>query len=172
VLPKRRLRRFQLSSRLGTDPRVGLVASLNRPGGNATGISVFTARLGSKRLGLLHEMVPSASPIAILVNPTNPDTEDEANDIQEAAQGLGVQVFVVRASKADDLDGAFTTLVQHQARAVIVGSDTFFTSQRSQIYQPAQPNFSARRPSMAAHHVGHPHRSRGRWADVLRSQYS
>jgi putative tryptophan/tyrosine transport system substrate-binding protein len=78
-------------------------------------------------------MVPSASPIAILVNPTNPDTEDEANDIQEAAQGLGVQVFVVRASKADDLDGAFTTLVQHQARAVIVGSDTFFTSQRSQI---------------------------------------
>ena len=78
-------------------------------------------------------MVPSASPIAILVNPTNPDTEDEANDIQEAAQGLGVQVFVVRASNADDLDGAFTTLVQHQARAVIVGSDTFFTSQRSQI---------------------------------------
>jgi putative tryptophan/tyrosine transport system substrate-binding protein len=123
----------------GDDPvRVGLVASLNRPGGNATGVnatgvSVFTARLGSKRLGLLHEMVPSASPIAILVNPTNPDTEDEANDIQEAAQGLGVQVFVVRASKADDLDGAFTTLVQHQARAVIVGSDTFFTSQRSQI---------------------------------------
>jgi putative tryptophan/tyrosine transport system substrate-binding protein len=112
----------------GDDPvRVGLVASLNRPGGNATGVSVFTARLGSKRLGLLHEMVPSASPIAILVNPTNPDTEDEANDIQEAAQGLGVQVFVVRASKADDLDGAFTTLVQHQARAVIVGSDSLPT---------------------------------------------
>jgi putative ABC transport system substrate-binding protein len=91
----------------GDDPvRVGLVASLNRPGGNATGVSVFTARLGSKRLGLLHEMVPSASPIAILVNPTNPDTEDEAKDIQEAAQGLGVPVFVVRAGKADDVVAA------------------------------------------------------------------
>ena len=86
----------------GDDPvRAGLVASLNRPGGNATGVSVYAARLGSKRLALLHEMVPSASPIAILVNPTNPDTEDEAKDIQDAAQGLGVQVFVVRASKAD-----------------------------------------------------------------------
>jgi putative tryptophan/tyrosine transport system substrate-binding protein len=118
----------------GDDPvRAGLVTSLNRPGGNATGVSVYTARLGSKRLALLHEMVPSASPIAILVNPTNPDTEDEAKDIQDAAQGLGVQVFVVRASKADDLDSAFTTLAQHEARAVIVGGDTFFTSRRSQI---------------------------------------
>ncbi len=97
----------------GDDPvRVGLVASLNRPGGNATGVSVFSARLGSKRLGLLHEMVPAASPIAVLVNPTNPDTEDEANDIQEAARGLGVEVFVVRAGKADDLDSAFATVVQ------------------------------------------------------------
>jgi ABC-type uncharacterized transport system substrate-binding protein len=72
---------------------------------------------------LLHEMVPSASPIAILVNPTNPDTEDEAKDVQEAAQGLGVQVFVVRAGKADDVEAAFTTLVQREGRAVIVGSD-------------------------------------------------
>jgi putative ABC transport system substrate-binding protein len=117
----------------GDDPvRAGLVASLNRPGGNATGVSVYAARLGSKRLAL-HEMVPSASPIAILVNPTNPDTEDEAKDIQDAAQGLGVHVFVVRASKADDLESAFTTLAQHEARAVIVGGDTFFTSRRSQI---------------------------------------
>ena len=118
----------------GDDPvRAGLVVSLNRPGGNATGVSVYAARLGSKRLALLHEMVPSASPIAILVNPTNPDTEDEAKDIQDAAQGLGVQVFVVRASKADDLESAFTTLAQHEARAVIVSGDTFFTSRRSQI---------------------------------------
>ena len=118
----------------GDEPvRAGLVASLNRPGGNATGVSVYAARLGSKRLALLHEMVPSASPIAILVNPTNPDTEDEAKDIQDAAQGLGMQVFVVRASKADELDSAFTTLAQHEARAVIVGGDTFFTSRRGQI---------------------------------------
>jgi ABC-type uncharacterized transport system substrate-binding protein len=118
----------------GDDPvRVGLVASLSRPDGNATGVSVFTARLGSKRLGLLHEMVPMASPIAVLVNPTNPDTEDEANDIQEAARGLGIQIVVVRAGKADDLDDAFATLVDQGARALIIGSDTFFTSQRSQI---------------------------------------
>src|SRR5262245_36201389 len=97
----------------GDDPvRVGLVASLNRPGGNATGVSVFTARLGSKRLGLLHEMVPSASPIAILVNPTNHDTEHEAKDVQEAAQGLGLQVFVVRDGTADGVEAAFTKLVQ------------------------------------------------------------
>jgi putative tryptophan/tyrosine transport system substrate-binding protein len=117
----------------GDDPvRVGLVASLSRPDGNATGVSVFTARLGSKRLGLLHEMVPMASPIAVLVNLTNPDTEDEANDIREAARGLGIQIVVVRAGKADDLD-AFATLVNQGARALIIGSDTFFTSQRSQI---------------------------------------
>jgi putative ABC transport system substrate-binding protein len=118
----------------GDDPvRVGLVESLNRPGGNLTGVSVFTARLGSKRLGLLHEMVPTATSVAVLVNPTNPDTADEANDIEQAAQGLGLQVFVVRAGKADDLGAAFATIVQRQAGAVIIGSDTFFTSQRSQI---------------------------------------
>ena len=118
----------------GDDPvRVGLVASLSRPDGNATGVSVFTARLGSKRLGLLHEMVPMASPIGVLVNPTNPDTEDEANDIREAARGLGIQIVVARAGKADDLDDAFATLVNQGARALIIGSDTFFTSQRSQI---------------------------------------
>jgi putative tryptophan/tyrosine transport system substrate-binding protein len=119
---------------IGDDPvKVGLVASLNKPGGNLTGLSVFSSRLGSKRLGLLHEMVPTASPIAILVNPTNPDAEDEAKDIQEAARGLGVQVLVVSASKADDLDAAFSTLVHQGARALIIGADAFFTGQRSQI---------------------------------------
>jgi putative tryptophan/tyrosine transport system substrate-binding protein len=118
----------------GDDPvKAGLVASLNRPGGNLTGVSVFNNRLGSKRLGLLHEMVPSASPIAILVNPTNPDAEDEVRDIQEAARGLGVRVLDVSASKADDLDGAFSTLVHQGARALIIGADAFFTGQRSQI---------------------------------------
>ena len=118
----------------GDDPvKAGLVASLNRPGGNLTGVSVFNNRLGSKRLGLLHEMVPTASPIAILVNPTNPDAEDEVRDIQEAARGLGVRVLAVSASKADDLDGAFSTLVHQGARALIIGADAFFTGQRSQI---------------------------------------
>ena len=118
----------------GDDPvKVGLVASLNRPGGNLTGVSVFTARLGPKRLGLIHEMVPKASPIAVLANPKNPDTGDEAKDILEAARGLGVQVFVVSASKEDDLDGAFATLAQRKARALIIGADTVFASLRTQI---------------------------------------
>jgi putative tryptophan/tyrosine transport system substrate-binding protein len=118
----------------GDDPvKAGLVASLNRPGGNLTGVSVFNNRLGSKRLGLLHEMVPTASPIGILVNPTNPDAEDEAKDIQEAARGVGVQVLAVSASKADDIDEAFSTLVHQGARALIIGADAFFTGQRSQI---------------------------------------
>ena len=118
----------------GDDPvKVGLVASLNKPGGNLTGVSIFTNRLGSKRFALLHEMVPFASPIAILINPTNSDTEDEAKDVQEAARSLGVQVFVVSAGKADDLDGAFARLEQQGARALFVAADTFFTGQRSQI---------------------------------------
>jgi putative ABC transport system substrate-binding protein len=118
----------------GDDPvRVGLVTSLNRPGGNVTGVSVFAARLGSIRLGLLLEMVPNASPIAILINPTNPDTEDEAKEIEEAARGLGVQVVVVKAGKPEDIEAAFAALVQQRARAVIIAGDTFFTSRRGQI---------------------------------------
>jgi putative tryptophan/tyrosine transport system substrate-binding protein len=118
----------------GDDPiKVGLVNSLARPGGNITGVSVFTARLGSKRLALLHEMAPTASPIAVLVNPTNPDTEDEAKDIQEAARSLGLQIVIVRAGNQSDLEDAFAVLLQQGARALIVGADTFFTSQRSQI---------------------------------------
>ena len=125
---------FPIVFTTGDDPvKAGLVASLNRPGGNLTGVSVFNNRLGSKRLGLLHEMVPSASPIAILVNPTNPDAENEVKDIQEAARGLGVRLLAVSASKADDLDGAFSTLVHQGARALIIGADAFFTGQRSQI---------------------------------------
>jgi putative tryptophan/tyrosine transport system substrate-binding protein len=118
----------------GDDPvKAGLVASLNKPGGNLTGVSVFNNRLGTKRFSLLHEFVPTASPIAILVNPTNKDTEDEARDVQDAARSLGVQVFVVSAGKADDLDGAFATLAQQRARALFVAGDAFFTGQRTQI---------------------------------------
>jgi len=122
----------------GDDPvRVGLVASLNRPGGNLTGVSVFTARLGPKRLGLIHEMVPSASLIAVLVNPNNPDTEDEAKEIRDAARGLGVQTIVVSAGNENDLNGAFETVVERSARALIVGSDTLFGSLRIQIAERA-----------------------------------
>jgi len=142
---------------IGDDPvRVGLVASLNKPGGNLAGLSVFSSRLGSKRLGLLHEMVPAASPIAILINPTNPEAEDELKDIQDTARSLGLQILVVSASKADDLNGAFETLVQQQARALIVGGDTFFTGQRaifpfSPLAMACQPSgIHASRPRQAA----------------------
>src|SRR5262245_61786197 len=118
----------------GDDPvSIGLVASLNRPGGNLTGVSLFASRLGPKRLGLLHELVPSASRIGVLVNPTIPNGEDEAKDIEKAARGVGVEILAVSASKADDLDGAFSTLLQQGARALIVGADTFFTRHRNQI---------------------------------------
>jgi putative ABC transport system substrate-binding protein len=118
----------------GDDPvKVGLVASLSRPGGNLTGVSVFSVRLGSKRLALLHELVPTASRIAVLVNPDNPDGEDELKDIQEAASGLGVQVVVANASKPNDLDEAFASIAREGAGGLIIGGDTFFTSQRSQI---------------------------------------
>jgi putative ABC transport system substrate-binding protein len=118
----------------GDDPvKVGLVASLSRPGGNLTGVSVFSVRLGSKRLALLHELVPTASRIAVLVNPDNPDGEDELKDIQAAASGLGVQVVVANASKPNDLDEAFASIARDGAGGLIIGGDTFFTSQRSQI---------------------------------------
>jgi len=118
----------------GDDPvKVGLVASLSRPGGNLTGVSVLSVRLGSKRLALLHGLVPTASRIAVLVNPDNPDGEDELKDIQEAASGLGVQVVVANASKPNDLDEAFASIAREGAGGLIIGGDTFFTSQRSQI---------------------------------------
>jgi len=118
----------------GDDPvKVGLVASLSRPGGNLTGVSVFSVRLGSKRLALLRELVPTAAKIAVLVNPDNPDGEDELKDIQAAASGLGVQIVVAKASKPADLDEAFASITREGAGGLIVGGDTFFTSQRSQI---------------------------------------
>jgi putative tryptophan/tyrosine transport system substrate-binding protein len=118
----------------GDDPvKAGLVASLSRPGGNLTGISAFTARLGAKRLALLHELVPAAATIAILLNPKNPDSEDEAKDVQEAARALGVQIFVLNAGTENEIDSAFTKLVEQRASALMLVSDTFFTSQRSRL---------------------------------------
>ena len=89
----------------GDDPvKAGLVASLSRPGGNVTGVSVFTARLGAKRLALLHELIPAATTIAILLNPKNPDSEDEAKDVQEAARALGVEILVLYAGTENEID--------------------------------------------------------------------
>ena len=120
---------------LGADPvQIGLVASLSRPGGNITGVSLLTAELVAKRLDLLHELVPTAAVVALLVNPTNPvGTEAETRTLQDAARSLGLQPHVLRASTASEIDEAFSTLAEVGARALVVGADTFFTNQRNQI---------------------------------------
>jgi putative ABC transport system substrate-binding protein len=119
----------------GGDPvKQGLVASLNRPGGNATGVATVVALVGAKRLGLLHEVVPAASTFAVLVNPNNPLTsEDFSKDLEVAAGTLGLQIHVLHASTEREIDRAFATLVQQRVGALTVSPDAFFDSRRDQI---------------------------------------
>ena len=118
----------------GDDPVAsGLVPSLNRPGGNLTGVYQFANGLEAKRLGLLHEMVPRARIIAVLVNPSFLGAEDQLREVQEAAASLGVQLVVVRANVESDFDGAFSTLVQQRATALLVCSSPFFNIRRQQL---------------------------------------
>src|SRR5262249_26982790 len=118
----------------GGDPvGLGFVASLNRPGGNITGVYHFTSGLEAKRLGLLHEMVPKTATIAVLVNPNFPDAENQLRDGQEAAADLGVQLVVVRANAVSDFDAAFSSLVQQRAGALLVCSSPFFNGRREQL---------------------------------------
>jgi putative ABC transport system substrate-binding protein len=117
---------------------VGLVASLNRPGGNLTGVSNLNVELGSKQLELLHELVPTATIVALLVNPTNRKlTETTTSDAQAAARTLGLQLHVVTASSPSEIDTAFATLVQQGAGALVVSADALFASQREQIVAAA-----------------------------------
>ncbi len=118
----------------GADPvGLGLVASLNRPGGNITGVYMFTSRLEAKRLGLLHEMVPKVTTIAVLINPNYLDAENQLRDVQEAAVRLGVQLVVVRANAENDFDAAFLTVVQQRSGALLVCASPFFNSRREQL---------------------------------------
>ena len=118
----------------GLDPvKFGLVASLNRPGGNATGIYLFTNTLERKRLELLHELVPKATAIAVLVNPTNPNAETVSHDLQAAARTLGLQIDIVNASTERDIDAAFATILQRAEGALVVGNDPYFTGRRDQL---------------------------------------
>jgi putative tryptophan/tyrosine transport system substrate-binding protein len=111
----------------------GLVASLARPGGNATGINFFTSEVLGKRLGLLHELVPKAVRIAVLVNPTNtPSTESTLRDLPEAARAIGAQIEVLKASTGGEIEAAFTSIVRDRADALCVGPDGFFNSRRVQ----------------------------------------
>jgi putative ABC transport system substrate-binding protein len=118
----------------GIDPvKLGLVAALNRPGGNVTGVSQFSTALEGKRLELLHELVPNAAVIAMLVNPTFPGTDSITNDMQIAARALGLKLNVLTASSEDDFDTAIASIVQLRAGALVVGSDPFFISRRDQL---------------------------------------
>ena len=119
---------------VGEDPvKLGLVASLARPGGNLTGINFLGNEMAAKRLALLHELVPKAVRIAVLVNPANvPATESALRDIPDAARANGLQVHVLNASTSSEIEPAFATLVRDRADALYVAGDVFFTSRRVQ----------------------------------------
>ena len=119
----------------GIDPvESGLVASLNRPGGNVTGVSVLNAELAGKRLDLLHQLLPTATAVALLVNPTNRSNRDfETTSLRDAARVLGLEAHVLQASSPDEIDAAFAALVNLRVAALIVAGDPFLTSQRAQI---------------------------------------
>jgi putative tryptophan/tyrosine transport system substrate-binding protein len=118
----------------GADPiKEGLVASLNRPGGNITGVNFFVAVLGAKRLELLRQLVPAATTIAMLVNPDSPNTEAERRDVQAAALAIGRQLVIVDVSSDRDIEAAFATFVQQRAGALLVGSGGFLNSRRERV---------------------------------------
>jgi len=118
----------------GSDPvRDGLVASLNRPGGNVTGLVYFAAVLGAKRLELLRQLVPRATTIAVLVNPNTPLTEAERKDVQAAAQAIGQQLIIIDISSDRDIETAFAAFVQRGAGALLVGTGGFLNSNRERI---------------------------------------
>jgi putative ABC transport system substrate-binding protein len=119
---------------IGSDPvKAGLVSSLNRPSGNVTGVTFLANALAAKRLGLLRELVPDIAVIGDLVNPTNPNSEDETNDMRAAAQALGLQLNIVNASTERDIDAAFTSFAQQRLKALIVTADAFFSSRQDQL---------------------------------------
>jgi len=117
------------------DPvKIGLVSSLNRPGGNVTGMSLFYVELGAKRLDLLRALVPTSEVIAILVNPTSStEGQEQLKDLPAAARAMGQELIVADASTEGDLEKAFADLVQHRVSALIVASDLLFFSKRDQL---------------------------------------
>ena len=120
---------------IGADPvKIGLVASLNRPGGNATGISDIGVQLGAKRLALLHELLPNAARFAVLVNPSNPGiTETFVSELQAAASAIGRQIEVVTAGTNSGIDTAFATIVRMRADAFLISPEALFVTRRVQL---------------------------------------
>jgi putative tryptophan/tyrosine transport system substrate-binding protein len=141
---------------VAVDPvKIGLVASLNRPGGNLTGITNLNVEVGPKRLELLHELLPTATIIALLVNPTSPSiSEPYTRAMKAAASTLGLQLHVLQASTEQDFDTVFAALVQLRADALVIGTDTFFNARTEQLaaltLRHAVPAISQYRPFVAA----------------------
>jgi putative tryptophan/tyrosine transport system substrate-binding protein len=118
----------------GEDPvKLGLVASLNRPGGNVTGVSMFLNEMETKRLALLHELMPSAALIGVLINPESPSIETQQDDVHAAARTLRQQIHIVKASNDREIDAAFATVAQRKVTAVLVCANAYFSSRRNQI---------------------------------------
>jgi putative ABC transport system substrate-binding protein len=118
----------------GIDPvRDGLVASLNRPGGNVTGVNFLVATLGAKRLELLHQLVPKATTIAVLVHRNSPQAEAERGDLPAAAQAMGLRLLILDVGSASDIDAAIATVVRDGAGALFIGGGAFLNSQRERL---------------------------------------
>ena len=119
--------------RIGGDPvKLGLVASLSRPGGNVTGVSFLSTATVALRLQMVREAVPGAAVFGLIVNPSNPDAEPETREAQEAARKLGLELHVVHAASVPQIDAAVATLVQRRVQALVIGGDALFTNRRQQ----------------------------------------
>jgi putative ABC transport system substrate-binding protein len=119
---------------LAEDPvKVGLVASLARPGGNLTGINFLSAELAAKRLELVRELVPTATRVSVLVNPTGPNSESTLRDAQSAARTIGLEIQVLNAGTSREINAAFATFVRERPDALFIDIDPFFTSRRVQL---------------------------------------
>jgi putative tryptophan/tyrosine transport system substrate-binding protein len=122
----------------GGDPvEAGLVASLNRPGGNLTGTTIMGLQMGPKRLELFRQLVPNATVVTMLINPTLPTTSVEMRDVQDAARGLGIEISVLKASTESEIDTAFASIAKQRVDGLFVGTDPFLLGQRDQIVRLA-----------------------------------
>jgi putative tryptophan/tyrosine transport system substrate-binding protein len=124
---------------VGSDPiKLGLVANDSRPGGNATGMDILTSALEAKRLGLLHELMPQATIIGVLVNPNNSTTESQWRDLHEAARAIGLQIHALRSSTDAEIDAAFEAVAQEHIAVLVVAADPFLDTRRDKIVALAQ----------------------------------
>jgi putative ABC transport system substrate-binding protein len=134
IAAKRATSTIPIVFRTGADPiQLGLVASLNRPGSNLTGVSFLTTTTGAIRLQMLHEAVPKAKLFGLLVNPTNPTAEPDSREAQDAASKLGLDLLVVGASSAAEIDTAFVTFVQRGVQALVIDGNSLFSNRRKQL---------------------------------------